>query len=100
MRRWLENFPARHRRRWRERRRHRLFKIADEIALEPAQETLRVGDRDRRLIRVLRTADTVVADSGGWNFKARVTVKVRGADEKGMPDQKEQHKTRRRGRLL
>lgn len=58
-----------------------------------------MGDRDRRLIRVLRTADTV-ADSGGWNFKARVTVKVRGADEKGMPDQKEQHKTRRRGRLL
>lgn len=58
-----------------------------------------MADRDRRLIRILRTADTV-AGSGGWNVKTHVTVKVRGADEKGVPDQKEQHKTRRRGRLL
>ena len=81
----------------RERRGDSLLKVADEVALQAAQETLRVRRRRALLLAaVLAARAQFVRD--GRRAGAHVAVEVRGADEEGVADQKEQHQASRRGR--
>ena len=82
------------------RRGHRgdaLLKVADEIALEAAQETLRVIERDARRLRAF-VASRARADSRRRRAGAHVAVEVCGADEEGVADEEEQQQASRRGR--
>ena len=74
-----------------------LLKVADEVALEAAQETLRVIESNARRLCAF-VASRAQADGRRLRAGAHVAVEVRGADEEGVADQEEQHQASRRGR--
>ena len=74
----------------------RVLEVGDEIALEPAQETLLLVARQRRV----RPALFPVPDGGLRAARARLrgAVEVHGPGDEGVCRQREQQQTRRRAR--
>lgn len=83
----------------RERRGDSLLKVADEVALQAAEETLRVRRRHARLLAAVFVVRAQDARGGRLRAGPQVAVEVRGGDEEGVPDEEEQHEPGRRGRL-
>lgn len=73
-------------------------KVADEVALETAQQTLRVARRSGGALGAVVPA-RAQAERLGRRAGTHAAVEVRGRDEEGVPDEKEQHEAGRRGRL-
>ena len=72
-----------------------VLQVGDEVALEPAQQTLLLVAGERRVLPALFPApDGVRRERAGL----RDAVKVRGAGDEGVRRQREQQQTRRRAR--